>query len=102
LGPIPEGAEVNHRDGDGTNNAEPNLEYVTRRVNIQHAIEVTGAYHGEGHSQSKLTLEAVQDIRANCPRTQAGFAEYARRYGVALTTVANVVYGQTWRSVPCP
>ena len=38
LGPKPEGAEVNHKDCDKTNNALSNLEYVSRDENIAHAL----------------------------------------------------------------
>ena len=38
LGPRLEGAEVNHKDCDKTNNALSNLEYVSRDENIAHAL----------------------------------------------------------------
>jgi hypothetical protein len=38
LGPKPDGAEVNHKDCDKTNNALSNLEYVSRGENIAHAL----------------------------------------------------------------
>jgi hypothetical protein len=37
IGPRPKGRELNHKDGDMTNNIVANLEYVTHRENIQHA-----------------------------------------------------------------
>lgn len=37
IGPLPDGKEVNHLDGDKANNAATNLEYVTRSENMQHA-----------------------------------------------------------------
>lgn len=43
LGPAPAGHEVNHIDGDKTNPAAANLEYVTRSQNMLHAV-ATGLF----------------------------------------------------------
>lgn len=38
-GPIPNGYEINHRDGNKLNNCLDNLELMTRQQNMQHAKE---------------------------------------------------------------
>ena len=42
IGPRPAGKEINHRDGNKTNNALPNLEYVTPSENMRHSYRVLG------------------------------------------------------------
>lgn len=37
LGPPPDGHEVNHKDGNKSNNEIANLEYVTHAANLEHA-----------------------------------------------------------------
>lgn len=39
IGPRPAGYEINHKDGDKSNNHLENLEYCTSRENTRHAIE---------------------------------------------------------------
>lgn len=47
LGPVPEGKEVNHKDGMKANNRTQNLEYVTAAENISHARHLGLARRGE-------------------------------------------------------
>ena len=45
LGPCPDGLELNHIDGDKTNNRVDNLEYVTHSYNMQHAVDIGTLKH---------------------------------------------------------
>src|SRR4051794_37680931 len=55
LGAIPLGRQVNHRDGDKSNNCVENLEVVTQQENLRHAAETGLLRVGEANPKAKLT-----------------------------------------------
>ena len=57
VGEIPQGMQINHKDGNKSNNCLSNLELVTPKQNMSHAVE-TGlkkGLPGQDNSMSKLT-----------------------------------------------
>ena len=98
IGPRPHGLEVNHIDGDHQNDAATNLEYLTRRGNMQHAYRLgLSARLGVGEDQhlAKLTTEQIVVIR-NCT---APIRLLARVFGVAPITIRRAQEGVTWKHV---
>lgn len=95
VGTPPPRHEVNHLDGDKTNNQLSNLEYVTRSQNIRHAIATLGHYHGVSHSLAKLNDEAVRFIRSSTLSKR----ELAEKFGVTTGTINCVIKGKTWKHV---
>lgn len=63
VGPMPEGNEVRHYDGDRENCTLGNLLYGTTSDNYADCVRVGGGNHGERNGQSKLTPHAVRTIR---------------------------------------
>lgn len=53
---------------------------------------------GERHHQSRLTEDAVRDIRRNCVpgSPDKGLASFARKYGVCGATIESVWHRRTW------
>jgi hypothetical protein len=100
IGPIPEGMEVNHKDGNKDNNAVENLEIITPEANLLHAREtgLTPCIRGEASHMAKLTEREVREIRlarANGERAAA----VAARFGVCERSVYGIWAKRTWRHV---
>jgi hypothetical protein len=98
------GSEVNHIDGDRTNNNVTNLEWVTSKENKQHAIRL-GLYDnlgknpalGECSGKSKLTNDQVKQIRKRYSTTDVTKAALAREFVVTEANIRNIVNNVTWR-----
>jgi hypothetical protein len=99
IGPVPDGQEVNHKDGDKRNNAPENLEYVTRSDNLKHAYRTGLMRRGEEHQYAKLDAESVAVIRRE-NRNGVGYRPLARRFGVSRRAIQQVIKGISWAHIP--
>ena len=94
--PNPEGKpQVNHKDGNKLNNFATNLEWVTNSENRKHAVKNLLHLTGEKCPWSKLTQKEVDSIRLDKTLTQK---ELAKKYGVAVSTIAAVKQGKSWKN----
>jgi hypothetical protein len=88
--------QVNHIDGNKTNNIVSNLEWVTVAENTQHAYTTKlNKYKGENSHLAKLTEKQVIEIY---DRLQNGEYQYrlAEEYGVNKTTISNIYCQKSW------
>jgi len=94
--------EVNHIDGNKKNNNVSNLEWVTHKANMHHAIN-TGLSKlpgkGDDGLRAILTNDQVSFIRKNVKKRDKEFSlsALARRFGVSVSCVHLVVEGRNWR-----
>lgn len=93
--PNPENkSQVNHKDGDKTNNHVSNLEWVTNKENRNHALKNGLHTTGENCSWSKLTKEQVDFIRKN---KDVSSNELAKAFNVSARTIRDVRNYKSWK-----
>lgn len=90
--------EVNHKNGNKTINALYNLEWVTRKENIDHAINNGLVPLGEDRINSTLTNEQVHYI---CKRLEAGvpMPDIAKETGVNYKLITDIKYGKIYKFI---
>lgn len=93
--------QINHIDGDKTNNNVGNLEWCDNRHNIRHAyaLGLLEPKRGEKNASHKLTQEAVDFIKSVYePRTiRLGAQALARAFGVDRHTIERIARGDSWK-----
>jgi len=95
IGPIPDGMQVNHKDGNKENNHLDNLEICTHSENQIHRHRVLGQHMGEKHPMSKLKESDVHEIRK---MLASGFSQQhiADKFGVERTNISAIRRKRTW------
>ena len=95
VGPRPEGRQINHKNGDKTDNHPQNLEYVTNRENIIHAysLNLINTAKGERQGSSKLTTDEALAILNSNESTSL----LAQRYGVSRQGIWRIRKRLSWR-----
>lgn len=91
--------DVNHKDGDKSNNAVSNLEWCTRSENIQHAYDMglREQPKGEVSPNAKITLEQAQWIYDNYQviNGKSNGAQLAKQFGITPITVRAIITGKS-------
>lgn len=97
IGPRPIGMHINHIDGNKTNNAAANLEYVTRTENLRHAVR-TGLLNTKGENNANC-IAREENIRRAWQLMVDGMSvkKASELAGVSVATLWKVRRGKSWR-----
>ena len=99
IRPPAEDEEVNHIDGDKENNCVENLEWATRRTNVDHATDTGLNPQGSQKHGSKLTEEDIREIRRRCEQAGETHQSLADDFGVSRSLVTGIVNHTRWKHV---
>lgn len=87
--------EVNHIDGDKSNNVVSNIEYCTRSYNNQHAYDTGLKLKGENHCRAKLTEKEIIEIRELKGKLYQ--KEIAKKYCISQANVSLIHNYINWK-----
>jgi hypothetical protein len=96
-------AEVNHIDGDPSNNHIDNIEWCSKEQNVKHAY-ATGLkrrenYVGEANKCSKLKEKDIVAMREEYATGTTSYNKLARKHNVVMGNVWSIVNRKTWSHV---
>lgn len=104
VGPCPKSYVGGHLDGNPLNNAVTNLKWITQKENAAHRVIHNTHARGEKHGWSKLTDEAVIEIRKRfesyidpvTKRRKSNAQELAQLFRVRKETIQKIAYNHRW------
>lgn len=91
---------INHIDGDKSNNDLNNLEWCTQKENVQHSYELglSKARKGEDNNKSKLKVKDVKEIR-RLHKQKMTQTDIAKMFDVSIANISEIVNFKTWKEV---
>lgn len=93
--------QVNHMDGDKTNNDISNLEWVTPKENTQHAIlhKLRYVRYGDAANYVTITENEANEICRLLEENILGVREIGDMLGIPPYVISNILHKKAWLQV---
>lgn len=92
--------QVNHIDGDKTNNNVTNLEWCDNSFNQLHALKIgLKKDYGVNSHTAKLTEKEVLEIRSKYIPRVYSMCRLADEYGVSYIVINKIINRKTWKHI---
>ena len=100
VGPRISGYQINHIDGNKSNNRAENLEWVTPSENVKHAYSIKlHSQVGERNAATKLTNAMVEEIKRLLRVGEITQRKIAKQFGLSPAAVCMINKGNTWAHI---
>jgi hypothetical protein len=95
--------QVNHIDGDKSNNIVTNLEWITNSENQKHAYKLglQPSRIGENNSNTKITDKDVTLLK-QLYNSGMSIVEVSSSININVSIIRQIIYGRTWKSNTAP
>lgn len=99
IGKRPEGFDVDHKDGNKSNNSVKNLEYVTKKENKQRASKLGLIARGERNGWSILKNDDIIQIREMYDSKKYNRDQIANRFNISIHNVSTIGRRIGWKHI---
>lgn len=91
--------EVNHNDGDKSNNCVSNLEWSTSSDNKIHAYKMNLSKQGEDSCKSKYTNDQIHSVCKYIEENELGPNEIHNLTGVSVSQIHDIKNNGSWKNI---
>lgn len=95
----PDKNSVNHIDGNKSNNSESNLEWVTHRQNVDHAMETGLQLKGEDVGTSIYKEQRIHQACKFIEKGDMSLQDISDATGLGYATVSDLKNKRSWKHV---
>ncbi len=92
--------QVNHLNGERSDNKSSNLEWTNAAGNQNHAVATGARKLGEDHHNAKLSNKQVEEIIRRSSDGKVNFTSLGLEFGVHRSTIKRILVGETWAHSP--